>query len=84
MYYVRVLVHSLYQHFKRVYIGTDRSAQREKCKYLVHLCMAASLIKARKGYNYHPGSCATHFSVMKEGNKQGDDMGHGTSKYQKL
>lgn len=45
-----------------------------KCKYLVHLCIAASVIKARMSYNYRPGSCAAKFSVVKKGKKQGDYM----------
>lgn len=57
-----------------------------KCKYLVHLCIAASVIKARVSYNYHLGSCAAQFSVVKKkGKKQGGlYVGHGTSKYRKL
>lgn len=56
-----------------VYVGTERKKEG-KCKYLVHLCIAASVIKARMSYNYHPGSCAAHFSVVKKGEKQGDYM----------
>lgn len=50
-----------------LYKGRSERAKREeegKCKYLVHLCIAASVIKAREGYNYRPGSCAAQFSLV--------------------
>lgn len=50
-----------------LYKGRSERAKREeegKCKYLVHLCIAASAIKAREGYNYRSGSCAAQFSLV--------------------
>lgn len=67
--------------------GQRERAQRAKegkCKYLVHVCIAGSVIKARISYNYHPGSCAAQFSVVKRA--KGDymwDAGPKVSKHKK-
>lgn len=75
-----------------VCVSLHRDREKEgKCKYLVHLCMAASVIKARISYNYRPGSCAAQFSLVKKKKHNRQivgrgrlNVGHGTSKYRKL
>lgn len=72
----------LFNPFARVCVYIRDRKKEGKCKYLVHLCITASVIRAQMSYNYRPGSCAAQFSLVKK--EGGLYVGHGTSKYRKL
>lgn len=69
MFCVRV---SFYSFRTSVCLYKGQKEKKEgKCKYLVHLCITASVIRAQISYNYRPGSCAAQFSLVKKRQKKG-------------